>query len=295
MSNELVVKKDELKQYDLSIIEQVVMTGDLSKLNSEQRVTYYHKVCESIGLNPMTKPFAYISLNGTLQLYAKKDATEQLRSVRGISIVSLHGKVVDDLYIVHAKATMPCGRVDESTGAVSFANLKGEAKANAIMKAETKAKRRVTLSISGLGFVDDSEVDSIPYAKRVEVDMNTGEIKGEIKDKQQLSLNHSPAPTAPPHSPQIPVEPLIPIDPKFKEEFMKKHELFENQDKTISRKLQYVRYNATTFDKPEEYIIERACRKPEDFQNKFNDWQKKNFKNPVIEPDPDYPGMSVFE
>jgi hypothetical protein len=34
-----------------------------------------------------------------------------------------------------------------------------------ILKAVTKAKRRVTLSICGLGFLDETEVDSIPGAK----------------------------------------------------------------------------------------------------------------------------------
>jgi hypothetical protein len=37
------------------------------------------------------------------------------------------------------------------------------------MKAETKAKRRVTLSLSGLGLIDESEVSSIPDAQPAEV------------------------------------------------------------------------------------------------------------------------------
>src|SRR6185312_3719783 len=41
------------------------------------------------------------------------------------------------------------------------------------MKAETKAKRRVTLSICGLGMLDETEVDSIPDARRVQ-DIDTG-------------------------------------------------------------------------------------------------------------------------
>jgi hypothetical protein len=45
------------------------------------------------------------------------------------------------------------------------ANVKGEFRANLIMKAVTKAKRRVTLSICGLGFLDESEVESIADAK----------------------------------------------------------------------------------------------------------------------------------
>jgi hypothetical protein len=39
-----------------------------------------------------------------------------------------------------------------------------------MMKAETKSKRRVTLSIVGLGMLDESEVDSIPGAKAVTPD-----------------------------------------------------------------------------------------------------------------------------
>lgn len=178
-----VSKKTVNTEHDLSAIEQVVMQGDLSKLNSEQRVTYYHRVCESMGLNPYTRPFDYISLNGKLTLYAKKDATEQLRQVKKISIISLEGRLVDDLYIVVAKASTPDGRIDQSTGAVNIGALKGEAKANAIMKAETKAKRRVTLSISGMGWTDESEVDSIPDAKRVDVSIETGEIIEQPKEE----------------------------------------------------------------------------------------------------------------
>lgn len=175
MSNELV-KKDNLEKHDLSVIEQVVMQGDLAKLDPQQRVTYYHRVCESLGLNPYTRPFDYISLNGKLTLYAKKDATEQLRSAKKISITEIDGKIVDDLYIVRATAITPDGRTDQSVGAVTIGHLKGEQKANAIMKAETKAKRRVTLSIAGLGWTDESEIDSIPNAKPVNVNMVTGEM-----------------------------------------------------------------------------------------------------------------------
>ncbi len=177
MSHE--VAKVQEKSHELSLIEQVVMQGDLSKLTPEQRVVYYNKVCESCGLNPFTSPFAYINLNGKLTLYAKKDCTEQLRHIRGISIVSLESQLMDDLYIVKAYAETKDGRKDASTGAVTLGNLKGDSKANAIMKAETKAKRRVTLSISGMGWVDESEIDSIPNAKCVDIDIRTGEINGE--------------------------------------------------------------------------------------------------------------------
>jgi hypothetical protein len=175
MTKEIVQKAP-----DMSAIEKVVMQGDLMPLSPEQRVTYYRKVCESAGLNPFTNPFAYIMMNGKLTLYAKKDCTEQLRKIHGVSIEDLDDKIIDDLYIVKAKAKDRHGRMDESTGAVVIGNLRGEAKANAIMKCETKAKRRVTLSICGMGWTDESEIDSIPNAKPVDIDLSTGEIKDSV-------------------------------------------------------------------------------------------------------------------
>jgi hypothetical protein len=66
-------------------IERAVVTGDLADLTVEQRATYDHQVCESLGLNLPTKPFEYLTLNGKLRLYALRDCTDQLRRLRGIS------------------------------------------------------------------------------------------------------------------------------------------------------------------------------------------------------------------
>src|SRR5690606_699907 len=45
-----------------------------------------------------------------------------------------------------------------------------------------KAKRRVTLSICGLGWLDETEVSTVPDAEAVDVDMETGEIKSPMKN-----------------------------------------------------------------------------------------------------------------
>jgi hypothetical protein len=42
---------------------------------------------------------------------------------------------------------------------------------NALMKAVTKAKRRVTLSICGLGMLDETEVETIPDVEYVEAEI----------------------------------------------------------------------------------------------------------------------------
>ena len=191
MENNLSIQTQKTESEELSIIEKVVVQGDLSPLNAQQRVLYYKKICESVGLNPYTKPFDYLMLNGKLILYAKKDCAEQLRKLNGVSITSLEDKLVDDIYIVTAKATTKDGRSDQSKGAVVIGHLKGEQKANAIMKAETKAKRRVTLSISGIGFCDESEVDSIPNAKRVEFDLEAEESKAIEAKPVEIELTES--------------------------------------------------------------------------------------------------------
>ena len=174
-------------------LEQVVIEGNLAKLSPEQRVQYYGQVCESVGLNPYTKPFDYIMLNGKLTLYAKRDCTDQLRKLHGVNIQITSRAKEDDIYVVTARATDASGRADESIGAVSIGKLSGDNLANALMKAETKAKRRVTLSIVGLGWLDETEVGSIPQARAVTVDASTGEIEKPeapeawYKDKEKLA------------------------------------------------------------------------------------------------------------
>jgi hypothetical protein len=160
----------DLASIDLTAIERVIVAGDLSKLTPEQRWDYYKGVCHSVGLNPFTKPFEYITLNGKLTLYALKGATDQLRGRYGISLDKPTVDISDGLCMVSVSASGSNGRCDTDMGAVSIDNLRGEAKANAIMKAITKAKRRVTLSFCGLGMLDETEIESIPSARPADVE-----------------------------------------------------------------------------------------------------------------------------
>jgi hypothetical protein len=146
------------------VMSRVLLGGDLAQLTPAQLVSYYGAVCDSVGLNPLTKPFEFLKLSGKLVLYATRNCTDQLRKIYGISVAITARDVLEDTYVVTARATMPNGRYDESTGAVPIATLKGEFRANAMLKAETKAKRRVTLSLVGLSTLDESEVESIPGA-----------------------------------------------------------------------------------------------------------------------------------
>ena len=139
--------------------DAVLIQGDLSTLTEDQRSAYYLRVCESLGLNPHTQPFEFIPLGGKLKLYATRACSDQLRKLHGVSIQILSRELVEDIYTVTARAEDMTGRNDESCGVVSLKGLQGEARSNKIMCAETKAKRRVTLSICGLGWLDETEVE----------------------------------------------------------------------------------------------------------------------------------------
>lgn len=152
------------------VMESVLIKGDLSRLTPEERNSYYRAVCTSVGLNPLTKPLEYITLNGKLRLYALKDCTDQLRSIHKVSVTDMTEAERDGVYIVKCKVQNAEGRTDMAIGAVNIANLKGEALANAMMKTETKSKRRATLSICGLGMLDETEVDDIPTAQKAPVE-----------------------------------------------------------------------------------------------------------------------------
>ena len=171
------------------IIEDLIIKGDLAKLTAEQRATYYVSVCKSLGLNEMTKPFDYITLSGKLTLYANRTCADQLRKINGISLEIASQKIINDILTVHVKARDRDGREDEDIGAVPFPDtLRGEARANQILKAVTKAKRRVTLSISGLGWFEDAEVDDRPewvrkrddYQKQLKDDLDHDPIEREV-------------------------------------------------------------------------------------------------------------------
>lgn len=153
-----------MNDLDIESISKVIINGDVSSLSNEQRVVHYLSVARRVGVDPTTKPFEYIKLNGKLVLYATKNCGEQLRVVHGVSVTDMHHASVGDTHLVTVRVQNKTGRTDMATGAVTIAGLKGDALANAIMKAETKAKRRATLSLCGLGMLDETELETIPAA-----------------------------------------------------------------------------------------------------------------------------------
>ena len=199
MSNQLATVS-----IDNAALENVLIGGDLSKLTPTQRVSYYKAVCQSIGLNPLTRPFDYITLNGKLTLYAKKDAADQLRNINNVSIDDIDIVETGDSYVVKVKGHDNTGRSDVEIGVVKKTDMQGNT-GNAQMKAVTKAKRRLTLSLCGLGWLDETEVETIPSAQPVTVTDN-----GEIIDAETAPSNNGHKDAAPEDKkPERPYEPEV--------------------------------------------------------------------------------------
>ena len=162
-------------QSSSELISNLVLNGDISKMSNEMKVEYYNKLCHSLNLNPVTKPFQIISFQGKTILYATKDCTEQLRKINKVSIVELNQDIKEGLCISKCKVQDKDNRYDIATGCVNIAGLKSDALANAIMKSETKSKRRATLSICGLGILDESELDTMPTYTTSDITQLTAE------------------------------------------------------------------------------------------------------------------------
>lgn len=156
------VKTEKTPLYDL------VIDGDLNRLNPEQRIQYLTKICEDMGLNPMTRPFGLIKLDGKVTLYALKEASTQLAKRDNVSTKLGEFIHIKERGILMVKVTAMSidGRETDDVAAVAVGEkLTGEAAANAYMKLATKAKRRAILTHCGLGILDESELDTVRNAE----------------------------------------------------------------------------------------------------------------------------------
>jgi hypothetical protein len=141
----------------------LVAGGDCSRLNPQQRLAYYRARCEAAGLDPRTQPFEFTKLNGKEVLYARKAAADGLASKHGIQLAITSQTTEEGIRVVTVRATAKDGRQTEDVGAVTVKGLVGDALCNALMKAVTKAKRRAILSLTGLGMLDETEVETVPH------------------------------------------------------------------------------------------------------------------------------------
>jgi hypothetical protein len=171
----------------VKVLEVLLCKNDWSLLSSEGKVEALIALCNAVGINPLLHPFDFLTTkDGRVVPYLLKGGAEQLRNRWGIDVeVETKGPVenpqtgVKDTYEVWVKASSKAlGRTDYEVGVVSLYEnkkspdpdrpgkfvfesgpLDGVDLANAKMRAVTKAKRRATLSMVGLGgLMDETEL-----------------------------------------------------------------------------------------------------------------------------------------
>lgn len=161
------------------IIANLVLAGDLSTMNQGQKVAYYLHRCRELNLDPAEQPFAIVSMKGgKLVLYALKACTDALCRIHKVTRTVISSEVISGLYVVRVRAEVG-GRSDEDVGAVAIEGVKGDDLCNAMMKATTKAKRRVVLSLFGIGALDETELETVGEhsTETIEIEAPTTEME----------------------------------------------------------------------------------------------------------------------
>lgn len=250
----------------MKVIESLVLRGDLSGLGPAERAQFYIQMCEGLGLNPHAQPFAFLRLNGKEVLYATRGATDQLAAIHKINREIVDGPKVIDLAgtkLVYAvcRATHPNGRVEMATATVPLVDPM-----NVLMRCETKAKRRATLSILGLGVLDEMELETIPA--------NVQEPGGGVDLNVPLPREEE---GAPPAREEPPVDPLPAAVPPAAEGFYARIGEIELPGEAVAVWMKH-RAELATLSAPEREAAWKAlCKRTEEVGKMKNAkvWLKK--------------------
>ena len=143
-------------------IVAILARGNISSLSEEEKTQYYLELCYALKLDPRFRPVDFIEGKGnSLTPYLNKGATDALAragSIQRITVVQPKVIELDSVKCVMcvARATDPSGRYEERIATALLRNHE-----NILMRVETKAYRRATLAVLGIGMLDESELDGI--------------------------------------------------------------------------------------------------------------------------------------
>lgn len=150
----------QLMEKDVTLNQEIqdVLTKDAGRcdrLNDEQRADYINYLCSKIGIEPTFRPIDLIPTKNGIKPYLNKGAGELIRDKRRISVDDMEIKEIGNMWLVTCRVRSFDGRCDTDMG-VCLKNGTDKSPMNlndSLMKAVTKAKRRATLSMCGLGAI----------------------------------------------------------------------------------------------------------------------------------------------
>src|SRR5271157_476349 len=140
---------------------------NLDGLTEAQKVQYLADFSEHLGLPPDLGALDLIWMDDDnksglrkLVVYCRKGTADLLRGIHGIEIQSIEQLVVPGCVTFKATGKNSTGRQEIAIGSHDTEGLKGGRLASAVMTAQSRSLRRLTLQFVGGGLLDESEVST---------------------------------------------------------------------------------------------------------------------------------------
>ena len=167
MKNEIANRSNDSLERN-EIVKSILLKKDISGLTDEQKIQFISTRCTDLGLDYKSLPFDIIKQKngrgGYIEfIYANKNCAAQLSGIHGVAIKINEIQIINgDEAMVSVTATAKNGRSEDDISFLSLrdhhgSKLSGVDLSNAKMKAITKAKRRVVLSLFAAPFLDAPE------------------------------------------------------------------------------------------------------------------------------------------
>lgn len=162
-----VIKIEDYQQLTAKDYQNILINKDLASLPIDKQTSFMLQSCEHLGINPLVRPFEILKFQGKAVLYLTASGCENLASQFSISFKILKKEIdhVSGTASIEIEGTIPAmngkpERKDVSTAYITigshslkdqtFTTLKGLDFANAMMKLETKARRRLIIRMAGI-------------------------------------------------------------------------------------------------------------------------------------------------
>lgn len=135
--------------------------NDWSKLSEEDRLKAALALCRALDIPTPLNPFRFITMNGKVVLYAPNEAAQLIAESKGAS-VNITNKYLDketNIYTVEVRVSTATRTID-NMACLYVGGLTGQKRADAMMKAVTKASRRTIFAAFGLSVTDDDDIEA---------------------------------------------------------------------------------------------------------------------------------------
>lgn len=167
--NQVVPVQNSVVSMENASVREYFRSGNVAQMSEVEKDYVLARLCEKYGLDPILRPFDLISFQGGQKFYMTASATNQLANAKGLSRQVLNLTIDDTRMIARCTVEVkdPNGRSEVANGFIAVSKfqqppkgdtsgipkkvpLDGDDLANALLKLETKTKRRATLSFFGV-------------------------------------------------------------------------------------------------------------------------------------------------